>query len=63
MVCTRCETPGSDRTRTDLGHLREEADGQGQGQAKGSEAHEALDRENHPGTGPQERSSARERLG
>lgn len=46
-------SPCSDQTRTDLGHLREEADGQGEGQAKGSEAHKALDWENHPGTGSQ----------
>lgn len=52
----------SDQTRTHLGHLREETDGQGEGQAKGSEAHKALDWENHPGTGPQERCSGKERL-
>lgn len=52
----------SDQTHTDLRHLREETDGQGEGQAKGREAHKALDRENHPGTGPQEGCSAEERL-
>lgn len=43
-----------DQPHTDLGHLREETDGQGEGQAEGSEAHKALDWEDHPGTGPQE---------
>lgn len=47
-------THHSDQACTDLRHLREETDGQGEGQAKGSEAHKALDWENHPGTGPQE---------
>lgn len=51
-----------DQTGTDLGHLREEADGQGEGQAEGREAHKALHGENHPGTGPQEGRPGKEKL-
>lgn len=52
--------PGDQNERvTDLGHLGEEADGHGQGEAEGSKAHEALDGEKHPRSGAQESRPAR----
>lgn len=48
---------------TDLRHLWEEADGQGEGQAKGSKAHKALHGKQHPGSAPQESCPARRRRG
>lgn len=54
--------PSGDRNErvTDLGHLGEEADGQGQGEAEGGKAHEALDREKHPRSGAQKSRPGRQ---
>lgn len=56
-----CPPSGDRKERvTDLGHLGEEADGQGQGEAEGGKAHEALDREQHPRSGAQKSRPGRQ---